>query len=164
MVSKFLNIFALLVIVTMPIAGQAFETKRCCPGPRGPDGAQGTSGATGAAGPAGAEGAQGPPGPPGEQILITPCNGNLLLVFGSILLPPLGPATGTRDGFTYVATPNSLEVIFTNNIDYSVVAQAVISPLVFSTVTIEQTAGGTVINSSANATLINFTAVGCSAQ
>lgn len=83
---------------------------KCSPGDQGPPGIDGEDGPPGPDGPEGPAGPPGPPGEPGTQNALSSCN--LFIVHGRIEVPTTGSVEGSGAGYTYVAFPDHVEIIF----------------------------------------------------
>jgi len=166
----YLSILSFSFISANAAVGTGLDfAQRCnpCIGPTGPTGIPGPSGLDGGIGATGATGGTGAPGIPGDPLVIPPpCFYNI--DYGTIALPIMGSVVGAGVGYTYVATPSSLELTFlppfTGNVTVTATAEGVLVPTVSNltrigpVVTINLT---TPAGASTTAEAINFIAMEC---
>lgn len=144
-----------------PFQAKVMASCTCIPGPRGPQ-QPGQDGLPGDPGPPGIPGIQGPQGPSGAKVF-TSCP-PAQLVFGNILLPPLGPTTGTGKGFSYTATSTQVTITFDNPLNYTVVALPnllISTPFAFSTANVSRSGSDVIIDLSSTPDFLMFIAMAC---
>ncbi|CDR34295.1 hypothetical protein [Criblamydia sequanensis] len=135
---------------------------KCSPGDQGPPGIDGPDGPTGPDGPDGPPGPQGPPGDPGTQNAVSSCN--LFIIDGRIEVPASGSTAGSGPGYTYVAFPDHVELLFTVGLPgWTVQATAEAAPGESAVVSIDNVTyfPAFSIQIDGNATFVNFLATSC---